>query len=402
LSLEDVSCKEAWMKLSTNNISLPVNVELIKDTSLNQTINLTTADTILYVDSLLPNQTYSFHTSIQSYNNSGEVNSNDLNVNTLDTTSNDFTWQTWTFGGEAGSCALYDVAIVNDTSIYAVGEIYLLDSTGVPDPNAYNAVYWNGYQWKVERIKYYGSCSAVEFPPLKAIWAFSDSEIVVTNGGSIGWLNGNTAILDCDVQTLLNGAINKIWGTSKNDFYIVGNTGSIAHYQNSHWTKIESGTSLNIHDIWGYRNDSDGSQLILGAASDFGTDHEKKLLLINSPNQVDTVSWGLNRTLATVWFDSKYKIYVGGSGVLYKSNNEWKEETSVPHYFTIRIRGNALNDIYSTGSYYLAHYNGYSWKDITDPSLSGVGYYSLAVKGNICCAVGFIGAQAVITLVNRN
>jgi len=47
----------------------------------------------------------------------------------MDTTSHNFTWQTWTFG-EHSSSRLYDVAIINENNIWAVGEIYMKDSLG--------------------------------------------------------------------------------------------------------------------------------------------------------------------------------------------------------------------------------------------------------------------------------
>jgi len=65
------------------------------------------------------------------------------NNNNQDTTSHNFTFQTFTFG-EHSSSVLYDVAIVNDSSIWAVGEIYLNDSLGQPDPIAYNSTHWDG------------------------------------------------------------------------------------------------------------------------------------------------------------------------------------------------------------------------------------------------------------------
>ncbi len=64
-------------------------------------------------------------------------------MQTLDTTSNNFTCQKYYFGSEAFS-VLHDVAIVNDSDIWAVGKIYLNDSTGKPDPNAHNLVQWDG------------------------------------------------------------------------------------------------------------------------------------------------------------------------------------------------------------------------------------------------------------------
>ena len=60
-----------------------------------------------------------------------------VNGSGQDTTSHNFTWQTWTFG-EHSSSVLYDVVIIDENNIWAVGEIYLSDSLGQPDPHAYN------------------------------------------------------------------------------------------------------------------------------------------------------------------------------------------------------------------------------------------------------------------------
>ncbi|GAB6283729.1 MAG: hypothetical protein STSR0008_25320 [Ignavibacterium sp.] len=47
----------------------------------------------------------------------------------MDTTSHNFSFETWTFGGEAGSSVLYDVAIIDENNIWAVGEIRISDTT---------------------------------------------------------------------------------------------------------------------------------------------------------------------------------------------------------------------------------------------------------------------------------
>ena len=114
LTLEDVSCTEAWLKLTTANITLPADVVLLRDNFLIETISLSSADTILYVDSLLPNKTYILSSIIQSVNRS--ITSNVLSITTLDTTSHNFTWQTWTFGGDAGSCTLVSATAISATA----------------------------------------------------------------------------------------------------------------------------------------------------------------------------------------------------------------------------------------------------------------------------------------------
>jgi hypothetical protein len=179
LTLEDVSCTEAWITLKTNNLQLPATLNLIKDNTIKKTISLQTADTLLYIDSLLPNQIYKFHSVIQSINHS----SNEITVTTLDTTSHNFTFETWTFGGTAGSSTLYDVAIVNENCIWAVGEIYVAD-TSANGYTMYNAVHWDGNEWNLKRI-------TVNFrgflitPALEGIFAFSPTQIWLAGGLTI-------------------------------------------------------------------------------------------------------------------------------------------------------------------------------------------------------------------------
>ena len=98
------------------------------------------------------------------------------------------------------------------------------------------------------------ACNPVTHPPLRAIWTFSENNIGFTSGGSIGWFNGTSNRTDCTIRPLLTGSINKICGSSSSDLYAVGNNGNIAHYQNGIWTKVESGTTGNLYDVWGIRD----------------------------------------------------------------------------------------------------------------------------------------------------
>mgnify|MGYP005839410871 CR=1 FL=1 len=93
LSVEDVSCTEAWIMLKLSNMSLPTEVTLYKNNAAAQNNILCYGDTLLYIDSLLPNQTYSFQAAVQPSSHTSELKSNVLNVTTLDTTSHNFTFQ---------------------------------------------------------------------------------------------------------------------------------------------------------------------------------------------------------------------------------------------------------------------------------------------------------------------
>ncbi|MGQ9799495.1 MAG: glucosyl transferase, partial [Ignavibacterium sp.] len=76
LTLEDVSCTEAWIMLKPSNIPLPVEVTLYKNNAAAQNNILCYGDTLLYIDSLLPNQTYRFQAIIQLANQS--IKSNEI------------------------------------------------------------------------------------------------------------------------------------------------------------------------------------------------------------------------------------------------------------------------------------------------------------------------------------
>ena len=63
-----------------------------------------------------------------------------------DTTSHNFTFTTYTFGGTGGSSYFKDVAIINDSDIWAVGAIYTSPET------TYNAAHWDGNKWRLIQI----------------------------------------------------------------------------------------------------------------------------------------------------------------------------------------------------------------------------------------------------------
>ncbi|MEJ2193292.1 MAG: hypothetical protein P8X73_00345 [Ignavibacteriaceae bacterium] len=74
LSLEDAASIEAWLKLSTTNLQLPTTVTIKQSAAggdqIRGTIIWAKSDSILYIDSLLPNQTYKFQAITQSSNQS--------------------------------------------------------------------------------------------------------------------------------------------------------------------------------------------------------------------------------------------------------------------------------------------------------------------------------------------
>ena len=402
LIYEDALCTEAYFRLKTTEINYPARVDLYLNKDKVNSFTTFSDDTVFVIENLLPKKSYTSY--VRVYPEGGrELVSSEVSFVTMDTTSHDFTWQVFEFG-ECASSSLLDVAIIDENNIWAVGEIYMRDSLGRCDPNAYNAVHWDGSKWELKRIYHYSSCNPVDYPPFRSIIAFSDKEIILTSGGSIGWFNGITNRTDCGIRPLLTGRINKLWGTSSSDLYAVGDNGNIAHWDGRRWKKIESGTDVNINDVFGVINRKTNRRIIFCSASNLFEKGEYKILTIDENNKIDSLHWGLDRRISSTWSSNGWIVYTSGGGVFSNKTGRWVEETSIPLYYTNRIRGNDYNDIFVVGDFaLLAHYNGFSWKVYYELlQLPMTSFYSISVKENMIAFVGYYGEKALIIIGRRN
>lgn len=413
LTVEDVSCTEAWLHLKLSDMSLPSIVALYKNGAVTQNNILCYGDTLLYVDSLLPKQTYKFKASLPD---EGRQSSNEISVTTMDTTSHNFTWQTWTFG-EHSSSVLYDVAIINENNIWAVGEIYMKDSLGNIDHNAYNAVHWDGSEWQLKRIKTYSSCDPVDYSSIRSITAFDSNNIIFMTGGSIIKYDGTNYKIDCTIRPLITGQLNKLWGSSSSDLYAVGNGGNIAHWDGVKWTKIESpigtgGTTVDLLDIWG---SPDGSIVwSCGYSSNYST----SALIKFRNNVAETVFEGMSISLSNgyyigpisgVWTNNNYQVFMMNWGGIFslQNNTQFFLEKEVVHFSDVGfgIDGANSNSLFFCGEGFIGHWNGYTYKEYPEIFMTGRLLRDIKANTNTVCAVGIdnkspIYSTAVIVLGN--
>lgn len=323
--------------------------------------------------------------------------------NPPDTTSNNFTFQTFTFGASnAGSSYLLDVAIISDSNIWCVGAVYLDSADGAPDPIPYNVVHWDGKNWIPMKAPFYYQGKAF-YSPVYSIYAFDANDIWLEAG--IHW-EGNQFQTE-PLNISFPSHVNKIWGTSSSDLYIVGNNGLIAHRgSNGTWQKIESGTDMNIYDIWGSTNQQTGKEEILAVASYSDTSAQRKIFQINGNSAEEISSSGINWDLETIWFKPQSHYFVGGTGIYDKhllSDNTWSRQYyNVTDNYINCIRGNDVNDIVAVGAYgEVLHFNGVRWNSfINETGLTNGQYVSVAIKGNEIVAVGYNG-KAVIAVGKR-
>jgi hypothetical protein len=402
LKLEDVSCTEAWIELTTTNLQLPTTITLKQtnptgDTK-SQILNLNTKDSLLYIDSLLPNQTYRFQAISQSTNQS--IKSNEITAATIDTTSHNFTWQNFSFG-DYNPSTLFDVAIIDENNILAVGEIYLNDSFGNEDPQPYSIAKWNGNNWEPKKLFYDINLIVTS---IRGIIVLSPNNIYLAGGSIFHW-DGNSSTVELVYSRLNlpdpNGTIEKIWGNSNSSIYGVGNAGSCVFYNGSSWQIIESGTDVDLLDVWGspdgsvvwacgYYRDRPGTFLLRSTGGNFemaydGTSNEFKILQ-------DTISGAMT----SVYTLNEKRIFVCSTSGVYNAasntNGNGKRLSFTPGQFPglpNRIRGNGINDFTIAGEYsFIGHYNGYSWKYFDELWTDNTRFWSVTQKNDLIVTVG--------------
>ncbi len=315
--------------------------------------------------------------------------------NVPDTTSHDFTWRIDTLG-TYGS-VLYDVSVISPDNIWAVGEIHTeetdrFDSLG-NWIQPYNAVHWDGDDWELRRIRT-NSCGGVEYPPIKTIKAFAFNDILFAHlDGSITSYNGLNFTNNCSLIMELNGSARKIWGISKNDYYVVSGNGFIAHYNGSSWLKLESGTTIDLLDIYG---SPDGSVVWACGYTDFvGT-----VLLKITGTTVEKVYedndyWftarddSLYGVLTSLWTDESDRVFLVSPYGVFRANasthGEAERISMNRNYFPgfpRSLRGNGENDLFLAGDLSsLSHYNGSTWR-FYDEYSGRIRSYSITVHNN--------------------
>ena len=381
--------REIRLKAELSNVELPRNFQLSRNDSIILNGQMTTTVSVLKDTGLTPATEYHYRSYLLQNSVIADT-SNLLQTRTMDTTSHNYIWTVDTIGG-IGS-VLYDVFAIAEDDVWAVGDV----DTGANQP--FNAVHWDGLQWELERIFFY-SCPNGTIPTpytIQAIIAFSENDIWFTRGGSFTYWNGNNFQHDCSMNSLLNGSILKIWGKNSEDLYAVGYSGTIIRYDGSSWQKIESGTQLNLTDIWGF---PDGLIYIVGS----NTSTLENIFLIYDNGQFERFEDATRRKKG-VWGTAPDNLYLVGDGVFTyngESLNFIQLPPEIPNYHMESIRGTAENNIFAVGHFgFVAHYNGSTWRYYPELYRYAIAS-SVAVIGNSVFVVGTDGSQAFIYVGRR-
>jgi hypothetical protein len=316
--------------------------------------------------------------------NNGPIVPPDTTITPIDTTSQNFTWQTFTFGGNGGSSYFKDVAIINDSDIWAVGMINI-------DSTTYNAAHWDGKKWELRKIPYHDFGSTQPFVGvLNTVFAFSSNDIFISSSANLLHWDGNAWTEKAFFMRAIpfNGQVNKMWATNGKNIYCVGNGGAIYYYRDSSWTKQESGTTIDLRDVWG---SADGKTVWVCG---YSNDNSKSILLKYDGNSWQ-IMWSSNPIappyggLITSLCGDKH-LYLTGTDGIFRQNIAGND--SVVHLFSLthfpyRIKVIAENNITMVGDAGMVqHYNGANWKELN--LHSGQPLYSTTISQRMIIAVG--------------
>ncbi|MDD8018733.1 MAG: hypothetical protein PHP42_10205 [Bacteroidota bacterium] len=326
-----------------------------------------------------------------------------------DTTSHNFTWTTYTFGGNAGSSYFKDVAIINDSDIWVVGQIYTSPDT------TYNAAHWDGKKWVFST----SMDSGYLYSSVNTIFAINANDIWAGSTIPEHWDGMKWTFYGSSHGFLQSFYIYKIWGTSSRNLYFVGTGGTIIHYDGSTWTTQSSGTTIDLRDVWGtpdgktvwacgYGDDLGKSILVENTGTGWRTIYIYDYFISPRTTSNDTIR-GIISTMWSCWNDKYIVAATGIYEILVNSHGEgkflWLE---YPIGFLQSLRGYSGNDIFAVGQFgTVIHYNGSTWhlyQELYDAT-GRTKYLSVAVNSNQVIIVGYLPngfiAPAVILMGKR-
>ncbi len=330
-----------------------------------------------------------------------------------ETTSHSISWTSTRLGGHSSS-VLYDATIISTNSIWAVGEIYVAD-TSTSGYSKYNLVRWNGVGWSLDYVPVMDWGGAVGFGPLFAVISFSENDVwLASYANLIHWDGvGFTSKAFFMKSIDFNGQVTKMWGTSGSNLYLVGLNGAIYHFSDSTWQKLltpsmvaNDGTPLNFYDVFGCRSQSTGNYEIYAVAGSMYETLDRKIVKIAGTTVSEVSDSGITGRLHSLWHEGAGVAYVAGDRIAVKPSFDlsgaW-DESAPSQFFLTSLRGNAKNDVFACGHFgEVLHYNGSTWQSYHPVTGLSMGIYeSLAVQGNTVICVGSDGLEAVALLGRR-
>lgn len=201
---------------------------------------------------------------------------------------------------------------------------------------------------------------------LRGIWgAAPDDFFVVGNGGTVLRYATGQLTQVASVPTMQN--LNAVWGTSATDVFAAGNGGTILHFDGNAFTTMTTTTASALTGLWG----SDAANVYAVGIS-------------GTVVHYDGNSWISNMlgtsTLRAVWGSSASDVYAVGDAktVFHFNGSQWSASSVLPGTFDVdlfAVWGSGPTDVYFAGNNrsnqpIVLHYDG-AWTTVYTSTVSG-------------------------------
>jgi len=387
LTAENVISREVWLKLRFVNLPKPWEFVVERDGREILFGRTDKPDTLIIDTTATPRTTYRYK-AIQLEGKVKTLESDGLQVTTLDTTSHAVQWIVDTLGvrGE-----IYDVWAFSRDNIWAVGEMFLKDSTGNVDPVRYNAARFDGVRWKPMRIPTRSVGGSVGAAMLRSIFCFSPSDVwVFAYHGAYSHWNGS----QWETQ-LGTGGESKLWGTSSSNLIVVGSNGAISRYDGTRWQKMDSGTEVDLEDVWGI-----DEKHVWATGTNF-RDGRCVILQYDGRNW-KTIYGNLGKPqesyfgFSSLWTNSEGLLWLTGNSrttILNLQDGRFRGLPRSGSFVRYQIRATSVNDVFQIGQRgEVSHYNGLSWylyPEIKDLASGSSYWYAAHVQQKLVVIGGY-------------
>ncbi len=314
----------------------------------------------------------------------------------LDTSSHDINWEVQTVMDGIGDI-VYDIAILNDTLVWAVGEFVIPDTTGnmTSFQRSFNLVEWNGSSWELKKV--FNPNWAYSIGGLRSVYAINSNDIWV--GGPFHY-DGETwqFYRGEDGWPYFDGYINAIWASGPDDVFFISDGGQINHWNGAGFERMDTPTTTRLSDIWGTDPNN------VWAVGYDVTDATTTLIHYNGIEWLlkyagDRSDWyardttrlsGVIKSIFTHCSDSVF-VLSNPNGIYSTSNDSSPLATLQSIDLSWQgmrdMHGLHGNDLFICGNHSgLAHYNG---KSVFKYPINGeIDFYSIDVRYNLVSVIG--------------
>jgi hypothetical protein len=286
-----------------------------------------------------------------------------LQVTTLDTTSHQISWVVDTLGVEG---IIRDVWVFDQNHLWAVGEIEV--DTGGQFPERYNGARWDGTKWNLLKIPTELFGGSIATASLHTVFAFRENDLwVFSSAGSYSRWNGS--FWETKFVAERSGGGNKLWGTSSSNLFLAGTNGSISHFNGSRWEKMESGTTVDLEDIWGIDERhiwAAGYTIADGRSVIVFYDGSRWSTLYDNTQVPSSERLGFS----SVWTNNATTILATGVSGFYRIHSGTRSirgDNTGQVWISYRVRGCNTADVFTSGAGgEILHFNGSTWFTYTD------------------------------------